>query len=144
MSRRSRPAHAVGLALVIAAGLASRSRLASVLPEFVAAYAGDTLWALALFLVLGLAFPARPTWQLAVAALAGSFAVEFSQLWRSGWLDAIRATRVGALLLGSGFLASDLACYTVGVGLGAAGERLADRARRPGCSGHRRPARPDT
>jgi hypothetical protein len=60
---------------------------------------------------------------LAAAALGISFAVEFSQLVQVEWLERLRATRAGALVLGRGFLATDLICYAAGVALGVAGER---------------------
>lgn len=134
--RRSRPLYAALILLTIAAGLASRSPLAAHLPAFVATYAGDTLWALTLFLVLGLAFPREWPGMIAVSTLALSFVVEFSQLYQAGWINAVRDTRIGALVLGKGFLWSDLVCHTVGVGAGwlaelvVAGARI--RRRRPG------------
>ena len=115
---RSRIAYAVALILVIAAGLASR-RFAHALPAFVADYAGDTLWAAMVFVGLGLLFPRQPTRTLALAALALAYADEISQLYHAPWIDAIRRTTPGALVLGWGFLWSDLACYTVGVALAA-------------------------
>ncbi len=128
---RNRWVRAGWLALVIAAGLGSRSAGASVLPGWVAAYAGDTLWALMVFLGLGLLFPAARTGILAAAALGISFAVEFSQLWEANWLDRIRATRPGALVLGRGWVATDLLCYAVGVGIGVAGEVVGRKCRVP-------------
>lgn len=116
--RRSRLLYGVLIVITIAAGLASRSSLAVHLPAFVATYAGDTLWALTLFLVLGFAFPRTWPGVIAVATLALAFAIEFSQLYQAGWINAVRDTRVGALVLGHGFLWSDLICYTVGVGAG--------------------------
>lgn len=117
------------IALVVALGLGSR-RFSSHLPALVAAHAGDTLWALAAFLGLGLLVPRSSTVRLALAALAISFAVELSQLYHAPWIDAVRATTPGALVLGHGFVGSDLICYTAGVGLGVLIERtaLSDRA----------------
>lgn len=46
-------------------------------------------------------------------------AVETSQLYHPSWLDAIRATRPGQLVLGSGFVPRDFASYGLGV-MGAA------------------------
>jgi hypothetical protein len=118
-----RPLHyALALALVIAAGLASRSSVAVDLPAFVKTYAGDTLWALALFLFLGLLFPKQRTTAVALLAVAVAFGVEFSQLYHAPWIDHLRATRLGGLLLGFGFLWSDLLCYSTGILLGVAGE----------------------
>jgi hypothetical protein len=110
------------LALVVALGLASR-RFGHVLPTFVAAYAGDTLWALAAFLGIGLVLPRAPTRTVAALAMAFSAAVELSQLYHAPWIDSIRRTAVGGLVLGYGFLWGDLVCYAVGVGLGMLLER---------------------
>jgi hypothetical protein len=98
-------------------GLGSR-RFTSQLPVFVAAYAGDTLWALALFLFLGLILPRVATGPVAAMALILSLLVEVSQLYHATWIDTIRQTKLGGLVLGFGFLWSDLVCYAVGVGLG--------------------------
>jgi hypothetical protein len=40
-------------------------------------------------------------------------------LYHAPWIDSIRGTTLGGLILGYGYLWSDLACYAVGVGLGA-------------------------
>ena len=47
-----------------------------------------------------------------------SYLIEISQLYHAPWIDAIRATALGGLVLGFGFLWSDILCYTVGVLLG--------------------------
>ncbi len=107
----------IGLAAVL--GIGSR-RHASSLPGFVEAYAGDTLWALAAFLGIGLALPRASTWRVALLAMIFSTLVELSQLYHAGWIDAIRRTAPGGLILGSGFVWSDLVCYAVGVGSGVA------------------------
>jgi hypothetical protein len=57
------------LAIVIAAGLASR-RFGGTLPSFVAEYAGDTLWATTAYLALALLLPRVPILRLVVGALA--------------------------------------------------------------------------
>lgn len=128
---RTRLVYLLSALAVLALGLASR-RFGASLPSLVAAYAGDTLWALLLFLVLGFVAPslrlARRTW----IALAFAFAVEASQLYHAPWIDALRHTRLGGLVLGFGFLWSDLVCYSVGVGLGALGECAVRRAARNG------------
>ena len=119
----------LGCALaVVALGLGSR-RFAHSLPAFLAAYAGDTLWALLVFLLTGMVAPRLRLAARAGIALAISWAVEISQLYHAPWIDAIRHTRLGGLVLGFGFLWSDLVCYSVGVGLGAFGERALRRRR---------------
>lgn len=108
---------------VIALGLASRS-YPSQLPGFVASYAGDALWALMVFLGIGILFPGWATLRVGMAAFAFAILVETSQLYHALWIDQIRATRVGGLILGYGFLWSDVVCYGVGVGIGSVVEML--------------------
>ena len=108
--------------MVILLGLASR-KLAPSLPPFVAAYAGDTLWALTVFLGTGILFPRWPTRRVGTAALLFAFLIELSQLYHAPWIDAIRETTPGALVLGYGFLWTDLLCYAAGVGAGCLLER---------------------
>ncbi|MBC7807956.1 MAG: DUF2809 domain-containing protein [Akkermansiaceae bacterium] len=107
----------------IAVGLAVR-RFGATLPPFVAAYAPDALWALMVFWVIGLVWTRATTAQVAVAALTFAYLIEISQLFHPAWLDAIRHTRLGGLVLGFGFLWSDIACYTVGVAVGVGVEWL--------------------
>jgi hypothetical protein len=109
---------------VVVLGLGSR-RFGVNLPAFVAAYAGDTLWALMVFLGLGAVAPRSRTSRRAALALAVSYAVEASQLYHAPWIDALRHTRLGGLILGFGFMWSDLLCYTVGIAWGVALERVA-------------------
>jgi hypothetical protein len=108
----------VGLLAVAATlGLGSR-RFAGYLPGPVVAYTGDTMWALAVFLGLGLVFATLSTWRLAALTVLISTSVELSQLYHAPWIDMIRATTIGHLALGSGFDPKDLACYAAGVGIG--------------------------
>lgn len=123
---RSRLVTAALLLLTIALGLASR-RFAPALPHFIAAYAGDALWAAMVFWIAAFVRPRANTRTLAAVALGVSFAVELSQLYQARWVNEIRDTRLGALALGHGFLWSDLVCYAAGV-LAAA---LVDIAVRP-------------
>jgi hypothetical protein len=109
------------ITLVCVLGIGSRY-YAQALPGFIAACAGDTLWALAAFLGMGLLLLRVSTRTIALLAMAFSVAVELSQLYHAPWIDSIRQTTLGGLILGFGFLWSDLACYPLGVGLGAATE----------------------
>ncbi|HEX8439178.1 DUF2809 domain-containing protein [Archangium sp.] len=115
--------------LVIALGLGSRSSLAAAhLPRFLTAYAGDTLWASMVYLGLLFLVPRLSVRHAAAWALGLSVLVELSQLWHTPWLDALRAHRLGALVLGRGFVGSDLVCYAVGVGLAAGADVLSSRS----------------
>lgn len=102
-------------------GLASR-RYREHLPSFIGAYSGDALWALMLLLVVSFMLAGRPLVQRCGISLALAFAVEISQLYHAPWIDGIRNTTGGGLMLGFGFLWSDLVCYTVGIAAGALAE----------------------
>ena len=121
------------IALVIPLGLGSR-RYAHALPAFVAAYTGDTLWALAAFLGFGLVLPRASTIRVALLAITFSVLIEVSQLYHAPWIDSIRHTTLGGLILGFDFVWSDLVCYAVGVGLGVVIEQVTHLARNPGSS----------
>ena len=54
-----------------------------------------------------------------VISIIFSYGIEISQLYHAPWIDSIRATTLGGLILGFGFLWSDLICYTVGIVIGA-------------------------
>jgi hypothetical protein len=118
------------LAVTLALGLASRL-YRDALRFVIAEYAGDTLWATAVFFLLRLVRPAAPGRALAAIALGIAFAVEFSQLAHPPWLDAFRRQPGVALVLGYDFVATDLACYTAGVGLAWTIDGLRRLTRRP-------------
>jgi hypothetical protein len=134
---RSRTTYAALTSAVILLGLASRA-YSPPLPAAIREYAGDALWALAAYLTVALLFPRLAAAQVALAAGLFSLAVELSQLYHAPWIDRIRQFPPAALLLGQGFLWSDLVCYVAGVGAGFLAE--AYRARR-GSPIRRRPFR---
>ncbi|MBS1811731.1 MAG: DUF2809 domain-containing protein [Acidobacteria bacterium] len=127
MPPRPRLRYALFIAVVIALGLASRTKsFQPYLPDFISEYAGDTLWALTAFLGFGFLFPRLSTWRVAALAFGFAVCIELSQLYHAPWIDAIRQTRLGGLALGFGFLWSDLACYVVGSLSGIGLEYLLD------------------
>lgn len=103
----------VALLVVILLGLASR-KFGADLPVFVADNAGDALWTVAVYLTMAICFPRWRSVTVGCVALAISFGVEFSQLIDVDWLNALRKTLPGRLLLGTGFLWVDLVRYAVG------------------------------
>jgi hypothetical protein len=121
--RRSPQLQIALIALGVVLGLGSR-RYDEHLPGVVSAYAGDTLWALVAFLGIGLLLPRTSTWAIAFLAMSFSAAIEVSQLYHAPWIDSIRHTTPGGLLLGYGLLWGDLACYAVGIGLGVVIEAI--------------------
>ena len=82
--------------------------------EWIKLYAGDVLWAAMIYWGFKFLFTQEPK-RTAFYALIFCFLIEFSQLYHEPWIDQIRNNRLGGLVLGFGFLWSDLGCYLVGV-----------------------------
>lgn len=100
------------------------------LPDIVNAYLGGALWALMIFFGAGFLFKNAKTVSVALIALVFCFLIECSQLYHAPWIDDIRAAPLGGLILGYGFLWSDLLAYVLGVSAGAAGEMLFRKRKR--------------
>ena len=115
--------------MVIASGLLLRSHYVT-LSGFIVKYGGDALWALVVFLGFGFILVHASTMRLAAMALLFSWAVEFSQLYHAPWIDTIRSTRLGGMVLGSTFNVPDLLAYAVGIGIGVSLESIWHRTRR--------------
>jgi len=116
-----------GLALaVVACGLLWRSGFIP-LPQWLSNNGGDALWALMVFIGFGFLLPRASTLMVALLALTFAWGIEFSQLYHAPWIDAVRATIPGRLVLGTTFNWPDLPAYAVGIALGALAEwRLRD------------------
>jgi len=114
----------LGLAgITMLLGLSSR-RLAEHLPHILNQYLGDSLWALMVFFLWALLLKTRTTSLIAGYALLFSFGVELSQLYHAFWIDSLRQTRLGGLVLGYGFLWRDLLAYSIGIGCGISIDKL--------------------
>jgi hypothetical protein len=114
--------YALWMGLTVLLGLASRTFMV------LGPAPGDVLYATLLYWGVRFVAPMRPRRHAMAAALALSVGVELSQLLHTPWLDALRATRLGGWVLGHGFLWGDLACYVLGVGLGAVLDRAGGRS----------------
>jgi hypothetical protein len=96
----------------IAIGILSRH--ISGIPAFI----GDILWGLMVYFIVRFLFIGKKIKWAIVASLLFSYAIEFSQLYQEPWINKIRHTVLGGLVLGCSFLWSDMLCYTVGIGIG--------------------------
>lgn len=124
---RSRAWWALLILVIIASGLFVRS---SWVPQgFFSKYAGDALWALVVFLGWGFLASRATTFRIAALAILFSILIECSQLYHAPWIDWLRTTIPGRLILGTTFAWADLAAYLVGILAGILGEK---QARRPG------------
>ncbi|ULO05579.1 DUF2809 domain-containing protein [Paenibacillus sp. 19GGS1-52] len=101
---------------VIVLGISSRA-FADQLPLFVSRHFGDALWGSMVYFGFRVLFTEQKKLHSLVLSLIFSFGIEFSQLYQEDWINSLRSTLVGGLILGKGFLWIDLLRYTVGIGL---------------------------
>jgi hypothetical protein len=107
--------------LTIGVGLVVHSQGAS-LGHVARDILGDALWATMIAWWLGAVAPGSSVWTRGAVAYAVCAVVEISQLYHTPALDALRATPLGRLTLGSGFDPRDLLVYGFGVGAAVARE----------------------
>lgn len=88
---------------------------ATFMPMGIADVLGDALWAFMVASLVSAMVPHWPVLRRAAIALCFAYVVEFSQLLHTPWLDDLRATTPGHLVLGQGFDARDLLAYFLGV-----------------------------
>lgn len=112
--KRNRSIYIILILVTMVLGISSR-KFGDSLPVFISSYAGDALWALMVFWGFRFLFARTSTVKVMLAALMFSYMIEFSQLYQADWINALRHTTLGGLVLGFRFLWSDLVCYTVGV-----------------------------
>lgn len=115
--------------LTVAIGLLWRSHLFPLSP-FLRKYGGDALWALLVYLLIRFVAPRMEIVRSAAVAFGIAVAVEISQLYHAPWVEAIRAVRIGALILGSTFNWPDIPAYGIGILAGASVEQRRRRGRK--------------
>lgn len=114
--QRNRKIYLIFIPLVMGLGILSR-KLNYFLPDIVNTYLGDAIWAAMIYVMMAFIFSNKLPKQIAVFSLLFCYAIELSQLYQAPWINAIRNTTLGALVLGSGFLWSDLLAYALGIGI---------------------------
>ena len=112
--KRERIIYILSLFVIIPLGLATR-KFPKFFPEFIAEYGGDTLYASMVYFLISVLLPAKNYWWRISFSIAFCFIIEISQLLHPHWLELIRQTIFGKLVLGAGFLWSDLICFLIGV-----------------------------
>ena len=126
MSKRHRLRYVLLIFATLILGLASR-KFSYFLPWWMAKNAGDVLYATLIYWLIGLLAPTLSTLRTATIAILFCFGIEFLKFCTVPWLVAARQSIAGALVLGHGFHVSNLVCYTLGVALAVAIEKLLRR-----------------
>lgn len=94
-------------------GLGLLSRSIKGIPMFM----GDLLYAIMIYFVMHFLFPKAKARTIALVSLLVCYVIETLQLYQADWIVNIRSTTIGHLILGQGFLWSDIAAYTFGIGI---------------------------
>ena len=120
---RNRKKQVLLVIITMILGLGSR-KLPEMFPGFIVHYLGDTLWSLMVFFMIGFIWPRKNSIHVGILSVVFSYFIELSQLYHAPWINSIRHTTLGGLILGYGFLWSDIICYTVGIIFGIVIEML--------------------
>ncbi|WP_316753212.1 DUF2809 domain-containing protein [Pedobacter gandavensis] len=108
---KKRFTYALLILIVIAAGLLSRKT--TLVPLFV----GDLLYAVMMFCGIRFLLIKSGYQKIAIISLAVCYGIELAQLYQAPWINQLRSTTLGALVLGRGFLWSDMVAYTAGIAI---------------------------
>lgn len=116
MNMRNRYLYFALIVIVMIMGLMSRT--VDSVPPFLKTYLPDTLWGLMVFFMIAFIFNKSSPIKITIYSLIFSYCIEISQLYHGEFIDNIRRTTLGGLVLGFGFLWSDLVCYSIGILIG--------------------------
>lgn len=106
------------ISLIIVVPLGYALRFAGLLPEWLNDALGSVFYEVFwILLVVGIAPRTSPVWA-AIGVCLVTCVLELLQLWQPVWLQSIRATLVGRLVLGNTFTWTDFPAYFIGSGLG--------------------------
>jgi hypothetical protein len=114
LSLKTRLHYFILIIAIIITGLLSRR--SSLIPL----WAGDALYALMMYFIVRFILLGKRSLVVCLLSLGTCIAIECSQLFHAAWIDTIRKTLPGRLILGQGFLWSDLAAYATGAIFGLA------------------------
>ena len=119
---RNRIIYSLLIIVIIGIGLLSR---ADFIPKLIYPYLGDILYTLMIYFIIGFLFPRFHSLKVALISIVICFIIELSQLYEPDWIIDIRSYKLGWLILGYGFLWSDLISYIIGGVMGFGLEYLA-------------------
>jgi hypothetical protein len=103
------------LIIIICIGLYSRG-MTGVITEIIDFK--DVIWAMMIYFLFRIVFLEWSMKKTAIAGISFSFLVEASQLYHAYWIDQLRSTFLGGLILGTSFVWGDLVAYLFGIGFG--------------------------
>lgn len=111
---RAKMVYIIAVLVTVMLGISTRT-FGERLPSFISSHMGDVLWACMIYCAFRVLLARHQLWLSLVMSLSFCFAIEFSQLYQADWINGIRATLPGGLILGKGFLWIDLILYIAGI-----------------------------
>ncbi|MEH7744624.1 DUF2809 domain-containing protein [Neobacillus drentensis] len=127
--RNMRFGYVIAVILTILFGLASR-KFSQLLPIFVAENAGDLFWAMMVYFGFRFLLVQKSLITAISLSFLFSYGIELSQLYQAEWINHLRGTLLGALILGKGFLTVDLIRYAIGITVAAVMDKMTLSARK--------------
>lgn len=121
--KRLRITYLIIIPVIIATGLLVRIKQVW-FPAVVNLYLGDALYAVMVFYIYSFVLPFKSGIIRAGYALITCYCIEFLQLSSAPCIVAARATLPGRLVLGQGFLWSDLLAYSMGIAAAYVADRI--------------------
>jgi glycopeptide antibiotics resistance protein len=100
--------------LIIPIGYSTR-KMAHLYHPFIAEHGGDALWAAMFVFLFRSIWPSTKLWKVMLYSYLLCIAIEVSELYHAPWIDDIRRTFLGKMILGWGFLWGDFVRYLCGV-----------------------------
>lgn len=122
--RKMRVAYILTVLITMILGLGSR-KFSDLLPAFIAQNAGDVLWAIMVYFGFRFLLVRKSLGTAITLSFLFSYLIEFSQMYQADWINQLRGTVLGALILGKGYLTVDLIRYAAGIILAAVLNQLA-------------------
>lgn len=113
-SHNMRLPYIIAVVITILLGLASR-KYSHILPLFATENFGDMFWSMMVYFGFHFLLVNKSLFTAVFLSFIFCFGIEFSQLYQEYWINQIRNTLLGALILGKGFLTVDLIRYTAGI-----------------------------
>lgn len=109
--KRNRFVYLTLIIITILIGLLSRTELVS---KTIPLLFGDYLYGLLLFWIVGLLYNKTGSLKVALVSILLCYLIETFQIYQADWINNIRSNKLGALILGHGFLWNDIISYTLG------------------------------
>ena len=115
MKPRTRTLYFFLIIITIALGLFSRSTF---IPLLIYPYLGDALYAVMIYFIVTFIAPKTSFHKTSIISILICYTIEFSQLYQAPWISELRHYTLVKLVLGQGFLWTDLVSYLLGTILG--------------------------